>query len=289
MEEESNDDGGDEKLTEEEFIRKYLEEDDDDEVPDGAEVKRKIWKSLKEILKELDGQRMKVADIIRAIDEAKDTDELSSKLVALSIINSAAAKKNLDSGEWMYSEIDKIKKNAMKTEYAIIPGMLKQIMHGSMSYLTSQDLKQMEKEMALVAPIEVQDPVLKINADLRKRAAEMEKEGLDMKDLKRSKLGFLSLGLFVKSKMLDKKTRVWPCPVEGCLEAFKTSRSCNSHLNQHLSYEYGPCETCGYTHTHLDSYEKHKCFSNLEERCGRKKKATASAVAGSEEKKMKKD
>ena len=162
MEEESNDDSGDEKLMEEEFIRKYLEENDDDEVPDGAEVKRKIQKSLKEILKELDGQRMKVADIIHAIDEAKDADKLSSKLIALSIIDSAVAKKNLDSGEWMYSEIDKIKKNAMKMEYAIIPGMLKQIMHGSMSYLTSQDLKQMEKEMALVAPIKVQDPVLKI-------------------------------------------------------------------------------------------------------------------------------
>ena len=75
-EEESDDDCGDEKLMEEEFIKKYLEEDGDDEVPVGADIKRKIQKSLKEILKELDGQRMKVADIIHAIDEAQDTDKL---------------------------------------------------------------------------------------------------------------------------------------------------------------------------------------------------------------------
>ena len=82
---------------------------------------------------------------------------------------------------------------------------------------------------------------------------------------------------------MDEKTRIWPCPVEGCLEAFKTSRSCNSHVNNHLGYEYGPCGKCGYPNTHLDSFEKHKCFSKLEERRGQKRKVPPSAAAGSDD------
>ena len=105
-----------------------------------------------------------------------------------------------------------------------------------------------------------------VNRKLKEKAEELEKEAIILKEGKRSKLGFPELGLFIKSKKMDEKTRI--CPVEGCLEAFKMSRSCDSHVNNHLGYEYGPCRKCGYTNIHLDSLEKHQCFSKLEERRG---------------------
>ena len=76
-----------------------------------------------------------------------------------------------------------------------------------------------------------------------------------LKEGKKSKLGFPELGLVVKSKMLDKKTQVWLCPVEGCIEAYKTSHSCDSHVNIHMK--------------------------SIEEKCGRKHKAPSSVAVGS--------
>ena len=170
------------------------------------------------------------------------------------------------------------------TEFGLIPDMLKEIMYPTMSYLTTQDIEKiviprssLEKEMKE----ENKDLYEEINKKLRERVVDLEKKGIVLKEGKKSKLGFPELGLVVKSKMLDKKMQVWPCPIEGCIEAYKTSCSCDSHVNVHTGYEYRPCDKCGYTNLHLNSYEKHKCFSNIEEKCGRKRKAPPSSAMGS--------
>ena len=174
----------------------------------------------------------------------------------------------------MYSKIEEIRKLAEKMEYNLIPGMLQEIMHPTLSYLTAADLAKVNfsEEAKEEEKRNVHELAL-MEKNLRQKAEELQKSGFILKQGKRSKLGFPELGLVVKSKMVG-GTRLWPCSVEGCIEAFKTSRSCDSHINVHLGYEYGPCAKCGYTNTHLDSFEKHKCFSNLDEKCGRKRKAS---------------
>ena len=272
------------KMGEDEFINKFLKEDKNEEVKNKEEVKKEIKKKLKEVLDVIDKQRSKVGDILRVLDEGKDPEGTSLKLTSICLIHSAVMKKEEVSGEWMYSKIDQIKNLAAKTEFGLFPDMLKEIMYPTMSYLTTQDIEKivilgssLKKEMKE----ENMDPYEEMNKKLRERVVDMEKKGIVLKEGKKSKLGFPELGLVVKSRMLDKKTRVWPCPVEGCFKAYKTSRSCDSHVNIHMGYEYGPCDKCGYTNSHLDSYKKHKCFSNLEEKCGRKCKVPLSATMGS--------
>ena len=157
-------------------------------------------------------------------------------------------------------------------------------MHPTLSYLTAADLvkvnlnvEEKEEEKRNVHELALMEK------NLREKVEELQKSRFILKQGKRSKLGFPELGLVVKSKIVG-DTRLWPCSVEGCIEAFKMSRSCDSHINTHLGYEYSLCEKCGYTNMHLNSFEKHKCFSNLEEKWGRKRKASAasgSAASGS--------
>ena len=277
-EEREGDDEDDEKMNEEEFINKYLQPEEV-EIPDRNMVKKNVKKILKEILQEVDKQRMKITDILRAVDDGDDASDITSKLVALMLIHSATGEKNEQSGEWMYSKINELKTSTMNSEYSLVPGMMKEIMYKNLSFLTPQDLKELACEVSQKGEHSYDvDPMEKINVDLRKKAENLQKEGIVLKDAKASKLGFPELGLCIKSKKIG-ETRVWPCPVEGCIEAFKTSRTCDSHLNWHLDYEYGPCEKCGYTSTHLDSFQKHTCFSNLQEKRGGSRKRTARAEA----------
>ena len=51
-------------------------------------------------------------------------------------------KKEEGSGEWMYLKIDQIKNLVAKTEFGLIPDMLKEIMYPTMSYLTTQDIEK---------------------------------------------------------------------------------------------------------------------------------------------------
>ena len=276
--EEEEEKGKDEKLEamgEDEFIEKFLTPDNEDEVRDPDEVKCAIKKQLTEVLSVIDKQRSKVGDIIRVLEEGTDAEERSSKLSVMALIHLGSSQKKEEVGEFMFSKIAEICKLASKMEYNLIPHMLQEIMHPTMSYLTAVDLAKVEFKMEEKDEEKRNlDEMALIEKQLRQKAEELQKSGYVLKEGKKSKLGFPQMGLVIKSKMVG-NAQLWPCPVEGCIEAFKTSRSCDSHVNIHLGYEYGPCDKCGYTNTHLDSFEKHKCFSNLEEKRGRKRKASA--------------
>ena len=53
------------------------------------------------------------------------------------------------------------------------------------------------------------------------------------------------------------------CPLDGCTEGFVSPRTCDTHINRHLGYEYGPCTKCGHTNLSRDSYDKHECFAGV--------------------------
>ena len=149
-----------------------------------------------------------MGDILRVLDEGKDPEDTSLKLTSICLIHSAVTKKEEASGEWMYSKIDQIKNLVEKTEFGLIPDMLKEIMYLTMSYLTTQDIKKivipgssLEKEKKE----ENIDPYEEMNKKLRERAVDLEKKGIVLKEGKKSKLGFPELGLVVNSRMLDKK------------------------------------------------------------------------------------
>ena len=103
------------KMGEDEFINKFLKEDENEEVKNKEEVKKEIKKKLKEVLDVIDKQRSKVGDILRVLDEGKDPEDTSLKLISICLIHSAVTKKEEVSGEWMYSKIDQIKNLAVKT------------------------------------------------------------------------------------------------------------------------------------------------------------------------------
>ena len=81
--------------------------------------------------------------------------------------------------------------------------------------------------------------------------------------MKKSKNGFPELGLVIKSVKLPNNSRAYPCTLDNCQKAFVSPRTCDTHLNRHLGYEYGLFGTCGYTNASRDSYNKHKCFVGI--------------------------
>ena len=176
---------------EDEFITKFLNvKEEDEDVQDEDSVKNEMKKKLKEVLNMIDKQRSKVGDIIRAIDEGKDTEERASKITSICLIHSAVTKKDEVSGEWMYCKIDEIKKCATKTEYELIPGMLKNIMHPTLSFHTAQDLANIQMSHEEERKDIYVDPMDEVNRKLKEKAEELEKEGIVLKEGKRSKLGF---------------------------------------------------------------------------------------------------
>ena len=81
--------------------------------------------------------------------------------------------------------------------------------------------------------------------------------------MKKSKNGFLELGLVTKSVKLPDNTCAYLCPLDNCQKAFVSPRTCDAYLKRHLGYEYGLCSTCGYTNPNRDLYDKHKCFAGI--------------------------
>ena len=98
---------------------------------------------------------------------------------------------------------------------------------------------------------------------LIKQEEDKIKKNLNLVNMKKSKNGFLELGLVIKSVKLPNNICAYPCPLDNCKRAFVSPRTCDAHLNRHLRYEYGPCDTCGYTNPSRDLYDKHKCFAGI--------------------------
>ena len=67
----------------------------------------------------------------------------------------------------------------------------------------------------------------------------------------------------LKARFCADGKRLYMCPVDGCVQGFVSPRMCDTHINNHLGYEYGPCTKCGHTNASRDSYDKHKCFAGV--------------------------
>ena len=285
-----------EKMNEDDFINKFLSnEDEKDTGENAAEKLNKIKNIVRQILREIDLQRSKMGDIMRVLEEG-DTEgrSVDEKLASVYIVHKATsdAEENANAGEWFFNKLSELNRFTNDTNYSFVPGMIREILKKTTCYLTPQDIPDVpglaqggsvDKGQEVV---DVESPVLQEVSKLRSEALKLFEEGIDVKydpNSKKSKLGFPNLGLNVKSVVMADGKRVWPCSIEGCNEVFLTSHTCDSHLNQHLGYEYGPCDTCAYRHPHMDTYTKHTCFAGLKtggaKKPSRKRKATATVTA----------
>ena len=160
-----------------------------------------------------------------------------------------------------------------------MPHMLKGIFVKSACYFTPQDLKReigdevlSETEKSCSSVVEgitgyggdsgSLKELMPKEAKVRKVEVKLKAYIAEHMVVKQSKSGFPELGLPVTSNVVN-HICIWPCPLEGCSKAFSGPRTCDTHMNHHLGYEYGPCKMCGYTNASQNSYDKHKCFAGL--------------------------
>ena len=237
-------------------------------------------KDLGEIIEVVQKERSQVVDILRVILKTDESDEMMSNLAVMSMIQVNMRNAGECPGEWLYCEINEIKNYVSGSGFELVPNMLKGLFVKTASYLTSQDIIKefgegvFEKSVEIMSDVEKKSVVGSKEKEISVKSLTPEEEKVRKAEVKikayiaehridkRSKSGFPEIGLPVTSKVVN-KMRICPCPVEGCTKAFSGPRTCDTHINRHLGYEYGPCHTCGYTNASCDSYDKHKCFAGL--------------------------
>ena len=102
------------------------------------------------------------------------------------------------------------------------------------------------------------------NEDRVTAAENLAKKHLsEMKDYLKSGNSFPEVGLHVKSTVFADGKWLYMCPLDGCVQDFVSLHTCDTHINRHLVYKYGPCTKCGHTNTSCNSYDKHKCFVGI--------------------------
>ena len=226
--------------------------------------KERMVHDLKDILKVVDKERSKVADLIR-ITMDPNQEDIANKFDVMYLVLSSVEKSNQLPGEWLYMKLSVMKQYLSGTEFAIVPSMLHDIFLKTASYWTLQDLKvnfevgegsgegagagKEMKEDEGDTEEEKNEGTKELNEEqmkIRKVELKMKARASEMKDIKKSKNEFPELGLPITSAVIDRK-RMYVCSLEGCKESFQSPRTCNAHLTRHLDYEYGPCARCGYT------------------------------------------
>ena len=262
-----------EEEEEEEYVCKMLEV----EGGKGQTAKERMIRDLKDILKVVDKERSKVADLIRIGMDEEDT---AKKFDVMYLVQSSVDKSNALPGEWLYMKVNVMKQYLSGTEFAIVPGMLHDIFMKTASYWTPQDLrvklelgegsgksaeegkdrKEDKEEIGDGENKGKEEELSEKEIKIRKAELKIKAMASERRDMKKSKNGFPELGLPITSAVIHGK-RMYVCPLEGCTESFQSPRTCDAHLNRHLGYEYGPCGRCGYTNASRDSFDKHKCFA----------------------------
>ena len=141
-----------------------------------------------------------------------------------------------------------MKKYISGTDYEMVPHMLNGIFHQTATYYTLQDMLQMFQDTVAVDASLEKETLDKNPIDLLIKEEENKiKKNVNLVNMKKSKNGFPELGLVIKSVQLPNITSAYPCSLDNCQKAFVSPRTCDTHLNRHLGYEYGSCGTCGYT------------------------------------------
>ena len=245
----------------------------------GDDVKTKLIKDVSEILEVIQKERSQVADIVCVISESDDGEKLKGNLALMSLIQGNLRDPKESLGEWLYCKINEIKKYVLGTDFELVPHMLKGIFVKSACYFMPQDFKrEIGDEVLFVTAKSFSSVIEGISGnggdgsslkELMPEEAKVHKVEVKLKAyivehmvVKQSKSGFPKLGLPITSKVVN-HIRIWPCPLEGCSKVFSGPQTCDTHINCHLGYEYGPCKMCGYTNASQDSYDKHKCFAGL--------------------------
>ena len=229
----------------------------------GDKLKKKVQTDLKEILQVTDKERSQVADILHVLKESKGGKE-KEQMGVMFLIQSALRETKSAPRKWLYNKIADMKKYLAGTDYEMVPPMLYAIFHKTAAYYTPQDMLQMFLDTVAVGASLEKETLEKDPVDLLiKQEEDKIKKNVNLVNMKKSKNGFPELGLVIKSIKLPNNTRAYPCPLDNCQKAFVSPHTCDTHLNRHLGYEYGPCGTCGYTNPSRDLYNKHKCFAGI--------------------------
>ena len=225
-----------------------------------------------------------VVDVIRALMEWSEED-VGKSLSTMFLVQSCMKKLNEPPEEWLYRQIDNMKKYLAGTDLRIVPTMLNTIFKKTAAYYTPQDLVgkmecgggemsgegsrvRGEKDKYEEGGKEGDDEeeygdgkevISEKEMKIRKAELRIKAVASKMMNMKKLKNGFPELGLPIASVVLRGK-QMYVCPLERCSDAFQSPRMCDAHLNRHLGYEYGPCAKCGYTSPSRDAFDKHKCF-----------------------------
>ena len=284
--------GNGDSFEEEKYVKEILQ--GSDSAKQGDKLKRKVQSDLKEILQVTDKERSQVADILHVLKESKGGKE-KEQMGVMFLVQSAVKENNLAAGEWLYNKIADMKKSVSGTDYKMVPHMLNGIFHHTVTYYTPQDMLQMFPDIPVTVAVDAsleKESLDKNPTDLLIKEEENKiKKNINLVNMKKLRNGFLELGLVIKSVKLPDNTRAYPCPLENCQKTFVSPRTCDTHLNRHVGYEYGPCGTFGYTNASRDSYDKHKCFAGIktgEQRPAPRVEKARKQIAGERKKKSRK-
>ena len=237
----------------------------------GTKLKKKLMADLREILDVTNQERSQVADILRVLKEGKEGNEQNDLNVMFLVQRSVADDKS-PSGEWLYTKISEIKKYVSGTVFQSVVPMLRGIFHKTAAYYTASNLAELMPESVEkgrkhgTVSVESEESKQAEDQQIAQIMAQEEickkkMKGMKLENMKKSKNGFLEMGLFVKSHVREDGKCAYACPLPICTKAFISPRTCDAHINRHLGYEYGPCRKCGYTNPSRDSYDKHTCFA----------------------------
>ena len=229
----------------------------------GTKLKKKLMADLREILDVTHQERSQVADILRVLKESEEGNEQNDLNVMFSVQHSVTNDKS-PSGEWLYTKISEIKKYVSGTVFQSVMPMLQGIFHKTAAYYTALDLAELMPESVEkghkhgTVSVELEESKQAEDQEIAQIMAQEEiykKKMKDMKleNMKKSKNGFLEMGLFIKSHVREDGTRGYACPLPNYTKAFISPRTCDAHINRHLGYEYSLCHKCGYTNPSRDS------------------------------------
>ena len=256
------DEGNGDSFEEQKYVNKMMQQETYS-TTQGDKLKKKVQTDLKEILQVTDKERSQVANILHVLKESKCEKE-KEQMGVMFLVQSALMEKKSAPGEWLYNKIADMKKHLSGTDYEMVPHMLNGIFHQTVTYYTPQCMLQMFPDTLAVDASLEKETLDKNPIDfLIKEEENKIKKNVDLVSMKKSKNGFLELGLVIKSVKLPNNSHTYPCPLDNCQKAFVSPHTCDAHLNRHLGYEYGLCSTCGYTYASRDSYNKHKCFAGI--------------------------
>ena len=207
----------------------------------GTRLKKKLMADLREILDVTHQERSQVADILRVLKEGKEGNEQNDLNVMFLVQRSVADDKS-PSGEWLYTKISEIKNYVSGTVFQSVVPMLRGIFHKTATYYTPLDLAELMPESVEKGRKGGTD-IVSVQSEESKQAedqkvaeimAQEEKYKKKMKDMqlenmKKSKSGFLELGLIVRSHVREDGTRGYACPLPNCTKAFISPRTCDAH------------------------------------------------------------